>query len=469
MIRSKRLFAPCVLSVLLALAHAGCQTQASTGPASTDPASTDQASTGQASGPEVSTATREPGDGSPRDGSEPSYRDIVVTATTPPPAGWTRQPPLHVAASQTVGIGNKLGGRILDLWNTDFQVNGNKLKVNTIECASDDDARQIEAALRKIHGNPAFSVRDGRTVIEFVGGDIQTIVRAAYELRIKPQRVDYRVAFRAAPLADGDYMRWNLLFNRFLQLENGDPQAAAQIEALADNFSFGSQLAFRRMGMGDTPSKFELQPASPARGTSGDGEIVTYTFDELPRLQGIPQVRVVATIRCEAFAMTSSDRQAKAELLSANKFWPSDDANIANLARQIIGDAKTTQKKTQALLEWLMPGRNIRYDGKVTGSRYGVRQLLEQKYGHCWDFSDCFVTLARASGIPSRQVFGWLVDQSGHVWAEVLIEGKGWMQVDPTAGMQCTADYIPFIASEDGQMPMVYTSAVTIQRLPGKQ
>ena len=34
--------------------------------------------------------------------------------------------------------------------------------------------------------------------------------------------------------------------------------------------------------------------------------------------------------------------------------------------------------------------------------------------------------------------------------------------LDPTAGMGCDDRYVPFVASEDGTMPMVYASAVTI-------
>jgi len=52
---------------------------------------------------------------------------------------------------------------------------------------------------------------------------------------------------------------------------------------------------------------------------------------------------------------------------------------------------------------------------------------------HSW-LSRFAVTLARAAGVPTRQVGGWLYGASGHIWAEVLIEGTGWQQVDPTGG-----------------------------------
>jgi hypothetical protein len=103
--------------------------------------------------------------------------------------------------------------------------------------------------------------------------------------------------------------------------------------------------------------------------------------------------------------------------------------------------------------------------GKVfhNSSRYGVAKTLAQGYGRCWDFSDVFVTLSRASGVPARQVAGWLYGESGHVWAEVLINGTRWRQVDPTAADACDADYIPWFTTEDGDMPIVYLSMPAIE------
>ena len=113
-------------------------------------------------------------------------------------------------------------------------------------------------------------------------------------------------------------------------------------------------------------------------------------------------------------------------------------------------------------LAWFSDNKNFKSDNRILGSRYGVKTALRQRFGMCWDFSDCFVTLCRASGVPCRQVYGWVHPLDGHVWAEVLIEGKGWRQVDPEAGAGCDSRYVPFVASESGAMPMVYTSAVRI-------
>jgi hypothetical protein len=105
----------------------------------------------------------------------------------------------------------------------------------------------------------------------------------------------------------------------------------------------------------------------------------------------------------------------------------------------------------------LTPGKNLN-DSGMPGSRWGTEKVFEQGFGRCWDFSDCFVTLSRAAGVPSRQVAGWLFGGSGHVWAEYYREDVGWQQVDPTGGgmLQCGLFHIPHFVSENGEMPLLY-------------
>src|SRR5262249_58455899 len=72
--------------------------------------------------------------------------------------------------------------------------------------------------------------------------------------------------------------------------------------------------------------------------------------------------------------------------------------------------------------------------------------LLNTRSGFCGHYASAFVTLMRGAGIPARVVTGYLggewnpigeyfiVRQSdAHSWAEVWVEGKGWLRVDPTA------------------------------------
>lgn len=74
--------------------------------------------------------------------------------------------------------------------------------------------------------------------------------------------------------------------------------------------------------------------------------------------------------------------------------------------------------------------------------------LFDTKAGFCQHFSSSFVVLMRGAGIPARVVTGyaggyrnplgdyWVVLRSdAHAWAEVWLEGRGWVRVDPTAAV----------------------------------
>lgn len=72
--------------------------------------------------------------------------------------------------------------------------------------------------------------------------------------------------------------------------------------------------------------------------------------------------------------------------------------------------------------------------------------LFTTRQGYCEHFAGSFVYLMRAAGVPARIVVGYqggefnkrdgylLVHQSdAHAWAEVWLDGRGWVRIDPTA------------------------------------
>lgn len=74
--------------------------------------------------------------------------------------------------------------------------------------------------------------------------------------------------------------------------------------------------------------------------------------------------------------------------------------------------------------------------------------LFDSREGFCEHFASSFTFLMRAAGIPARVVTGYqggernpydgtlIVHQyDAHAWAEVWIDGEGWMKVDPTASV----------------------------------
>jgi len=74
--------------------------------------------------------------------------------------------------------------------------------------------------------------------------------------------------------------------------------------------------------------------------------------------------------------------------------------------------------------------------------------LFSSLQGFCEHFSSSFTVLMRSVGIPARVVVGyqggtWSEDRTylsiyqrdAHAWAEVWLDGQGWVRVDPTAAV----------------------------------
>ncbi|MEO8307449.1 MAG: DUF3488 and transglutaminase-like domain-containing protein [Pseudomonadota bacterium] len=72
--------------------------------------------------------------------------------------------------------------------------------------------------------------------------------------------------------------------------------------------------------------------------------------------------------------------------------------------------------------------------------------IFNTRLGFCGHFASAYVMLMRAAGIPARVVTGYLggewnaiggyflIRQSdAHAWAEVWLDGQGWVRIDPTA------------------------------------
>ncbi|GAB2611340.1 transglutaminase TgpA family protein [Novilysobacter erysipheiresistens] len=102
----------------------------------------------------------------------------------------------------------------------------------------------------------------------------------------------------------------------------------------------------------------------------------------------------------------------------------------------------------QRALEWIRSEFVYTLDTPLPGRHSVDEFLFDQQAGFCEHYSSAFVVLMRAAGIPARVVTGyvggyrnpigdyWLVRRSdAHAWAEVWLDGRGWVRVDPTAAV----------------------------------
>ncbi len=125
--------------------------------------------------------------------------------------------------------------------------------------------------------------------------------------------------------------------------------------------------------------------------------------------------------------------------LKSEKYWETDDEQIKKLAKEL----KTPQNIYNYVVD------NLNYDStrvKEVQVRQGARGvLLDKKSAVCLEFTDLFVALSRAAGIPARAIEGYantsntadrplsLVEDVLHAWPEYYDSAKKtWVMVDPT-------------------------------------
>jgi len=135
-----------------------------------------------------------------------------------------------------------------------------------------------------------------------------------------------------------------------------------------------------------------------------------------------------------------------AHYLKASPSMPTDGI-VAQRAREITQGAHTPLQKAEAIYQWIV--ENTFRDPKVKGCGRGdIRYMLESGDlgGKCADLNSLFVGLARAAGVPAREVYGIRVGESAqfnslgksgdiskaqHCRAEFYLSGTGWVPVDP--------------------------------------
>lgn len=134
--------------------------------------------------------------------------------------------------------------------------------------------------------------------------------------------------------------------------------------------------------------------------------------------------------------------------LRPTKLLPTDGI-VKATADEITRGSRTDIEKARAIYEWIV--ENTFRDPKTRGCGLGdIRFMLETKDfgGKCADLNALYVGLARASGLPARDVYGIRVAKSNlgykslgtatenvtkaqHCRAEVHLAGYGWVPVDP--------------------------------------
>lgn len=140
--------------------------------------------------------------------------------------------------------------------------------------------------------------------------------------------------------------------------------------------------------------------------------------------------------------------EARARYLAATNLLPTDGI-VKETADRITAGAATDVAKARAIYDWVVD--NTERVAEVRGCGIGdVASMLESGNlgGKCADLNALYVALARASGVPARDLYGIrvapsafgykslgagteVVTKAQHCRAEVYLDEPGWVPVDP--------------------------------------
>ena len=146
---------------------------------------------------------------------------------------------------------------------------------------------------------------------------------------------------------------------------------------------------------------------------------------------------------------TTSSRQLRVH----TELPPGFNPRTLELATQMRADPTLTNADTQQLVDAVLlrlrtGGYSYSLDPGVFGEHTADEFWFDRKEGFCEHISSAFVVLMRALDVPARIVTGyqggernpvdgyWTVrNADAHAWAEVWMESRGWVRVDPTGAV----------------------------------
>ncbi|KKQ31748.1 MAG: hypothetical protein US68_C0006G0069 [Candidatus Shapirobacteria bacterium GW2011_GWE1_38_10] len=124
--------------------------------------------------------------------------------------------------------------------------------------------------------------------------------------------------------------------------------------------------------------------------------------------------------------------------LSDQTFWPVSDPQIQDISRNL--------NSSRAIYNYVVDTLNYNYDRLNSSGRLGALAAINDPNNSlCTEFTDLFVTLARAKNIPAREIEGFAYSNNPkikpislqndvlHAWPEYYDStSKTWKAVDPT-------------------------------------
>ena len=165
------------------------------------------------------------------------------------------------------------------------------------------------------------------------------------------------------------------------------------------------------------------------------------TFSIRPQKDLTVTATGVATLFLKPTVQISPVQDVK-QYLKDQKFWETNDPQVQLLAKKL--------KTPRAIYDYLVQNYDYDYQRLALGDqrrRGSVEALQTPANALCQEFTDTFIAIARAAGIPARELNGFSYTENAklrpakltndllHAWPEYYDEErKLWIPVDPTWG-----------------------------------
>ncbi|MBU0743270.1 hypothetical protein KKG45_12865 [bacterium] len=121
------------------------------------------------------------------------------------------------------------------------------------------------------------------------------------------------------------------------------------------------------------------------------------------------------------------------------------DGEVLKAARSIVDGEVNPHRRAKLLFDWMVA--NLEFVPGGTPERDTVGTLRGRR-GDCGQFSQLYVAMCRALGIPARTVTSnWLVG-GRHRYAEILMPPYGWLPVDVSVAQVLMPGHTLFSATE---------------------
>lgn len=179
------------------------------------------------------------------------------------------------------------------------------------------------------------------------------------------------------------------------------------------------------------------QPENVTLDTDGNW-LATYALKPSEKLTITAAGLITVALHPKKVLLSDADRKI---FLKKQSYWQTDDSHIQDLAKSL--------KTPEAIYDYVVS--HLTYDfNRVQNEqvRVGAAGVLQNPQSAvCLEFTDLFIALARAAGIPAREIDGFAYTQNTvsrplslskdvlHAWPEYYDDTKQtWVMVDPTWG-----------------------------------